>query len=77
LSRQSKGLEPLPEAQKELEIEQPQLFKKIPEPWKAGLESLLISHRISAQCQQISKFAGQTLTKQFIAKSVDTTKNNG
>jgi len=70
--RQNKGQEPLSETQKELEIENPLLFKKIQEPWKANLESLLISHRISGQCQQISKFGGQTLTKEFLAKSIET-----
>jgi len=69
--RQNKGQEPLSETQKELEIENPLLFKKIQEPWKANLESLLISHRISGQCQQISKFGGQTLTKEFLAKSIE------
>jgi len=69
--RQNKGQEPLSETQKELEIENPLLFKRIQEPWKANLESLLISHRISGQCQQISKFGGQTLTKEFLAKSIE------
>jgi len=75
-SRQTKGQEPLPESQKELEIENPLLFKRIPEPWKASLESLLISHRISVQCSQISKFGGQTLTKEFLAKSIESSNKS-
>jgi len=71
VARLAKGLEPLPDTHKELEIENPQLFKKYPEPWKASLESLLVSHRVSTHCQQITQFAGQTLTKQFIAQSLD------
>jgi len=70
-SRLQKNQPLLPESLKELEHENNQLFKKIPEPWKANLESLLISHRISEQCHQVSEFAGQTLTKQFLTKSID------
>jgi len=70
-ARQAKGQELLPEGLKEMKIENPQLFKKLPEPWKAGLEALLISNRISAQCHQVKQFAGQTLAKQFIARTVD------
>jgi len=75
VARQAKGLELFPEGLKELEIENPQLFKKVPDPWKAGLEALLISDRVTAQCHQIKQFAGQSLTKMFIAKSIDSLNN--
>jgi len=67
-ARKAKGLEPLPETQKELEIESP-LFKKPPEP--SRLESLLIAQRINTHCDQISQFAGQSLTKQFLLKALN------
>jgi len=60
--------EPLPETPEQLELENP-LFKKIPEP--SCLESLLVSNRISNHCKQILQFSGQTLTKQFLTKSLD------
>jgi len=70
-ARKEKALEPLPETQKELEIEAPAIFKKPPEP--SRLESLLIAQRISAHCDQVSQFAGQTLTKQFVLKALNDT----
>jgi len=52
----------------DLEIENPAIFKKPPQP--SGLESLLIAHRIDHHCCQVNQYAGQTLTKQFVAKSI-------
>jgi len=52
----------------DLEIENPAIFKKPPQP--SSLESLLIAHRIDHHCCQVNQYAGQTLTKQFVAKSI-------
>jgi len=73
ISRKEKNLEPLQEGQKELELENPTIFKKPAEP--SRLESLLLAQRIMNQCNQISEFGAQSLTKQFLLKSLnDSTK---
>jgi len=66
--RAAKGQALLSEHIKDLEIEAPATFKKPPEPWKAGLESVLVSQRIWEHCMQISQYSGQALTKQFLTK---------
>jgi len=66
--RAGKGQPPLSENIKDLEIEVPAIFKKTPEPWKAGLESVLVSQRIWEHCLQISQYSGQALSKQFLTK---------
>jgi hypothetical protein len=66
--RSSKGQPLLSENIKDLEIEMPSIFKKTPEPWKAGLESVLVSQRIWEHSVQISQYSGQALTKQFLTK---------
>jgi len=68
-TRKEKGFEPLPESQKDLEIEAPAIFKKPAEP--SRLESLLIAQRINSHCDQISQFSGQSLTKQFLLKALN------
>jgi len=68
ISREVKGQPKLTENIKDLEIEQPAIFKKPPEPWKAALESVLVSQRIWEHCTQISEYSGQALTKQFLTK---------
>lgn len=67
-TRSAKGQPLLSENIKDLEIEAPAIFKKPPEPWRAGLESLLVSERIWEHCVQISHYSGQALTKQFLTK---------
>jgi hypothetical protein len=57
----------LGETLKDFEIEQPAIFKKPPEP--SHLESLLIAHRMDSHCDQIMKFSGKTLEKQYILKA--------
>jgi len=64
----SKNLPLQTENIKDLEIEQPSIFKKPPEPWKSSLESVLVSQRIWEHCTQISEYSGQALTKQFLTK---------
>jgi translation initiation factor 3 subunit H len=73
--RALKGQQPLSENIKDLEVEVPQIFKKAPEPWKAGMESVLVSQRIWEHCQQISSYSGQALTKQFLAKYFEESSN--
>lgn len=68
-TRKEKGFDPLPETQKELEIEAPTVFKKPPEP--SRLESLLIAQRIDSHCDQVMNHAAQSLTKQFFLKSLN------
>jgi len=68
VSREVKGLPKLSENRKDLEIEHPSIFKKPAEPWKAALESVLVSQRIWEHCTQISEYSGQALTKQFLTK---------
>jgi len=68
-SRKEKNSEPLSEKIKDLEMEFPSVFKKPPEP--SRLESLLLSQRINYHCDQITKFAGQSLTKQFAIKALN------
>jgi hypothetical protein len=53
---------------KELEVEQPQLFKISPEP--SLLESLLIANQINHHCEQIIEFGGQTVTKLYLASAL-------
>jgi len=65
--RKKEGNDPLPESLKELELENPQVFRKPPE--SSRLESLLISHRISTHCQQITAFVGNSGQK-LLNKSV-------
>jgi len=66
--RKEKGLDVLPEGQKELEIEYPSVFKKPQEP--SRLDSLLIAQRINNHCDQIVQFAGQSLTKQYMLNAL-------
>jgi len=62
------GEAPLPEDLRDLEIENPTLFKKPVEP--SQLETLLISYKISTHCDQIIHYAGKSLTHQYTAKSL-------
>jgi len=69
VARKEKREPALPEGIADLELENPGVFKKPPQP--SSLESLLISHRIDHHCRQVNQFAGQSLSKQFIAKSLE------
>jgi len=68
LARKERKEPLLPESLADLEMENPTVFKKPSQP--SHLESLLIAQRIDTHCDQIQAFAGQSLTKQFVAKSV-------
>jgi len=68
-SRKEKALDPLPESQKELELENPSVFKKPTEP--SRLESLLVAQRINYHCDQVVQYAGQALKKQFVLKALN------
>jgi len=69
LLRKEKGLDLLPEHQKDLEIENPAVFKKPQEP--SRLESLLVAQRVNYHCDQIVQYAGQSLSKQFMLKALN------
>jgi hypothetical protein len=58
----------LPEDIRDLEIENPTVFRKPAEP--SQLESLLIAHRIHMHCDQVIQFAGKSLTKQYAVKGL-------
>jgi len=68
-SRKEKGLDTLPENQKDLELENPTIFKKPTEP--SRLESLLVAQRINYHCDQVVQYAGQALTKHFVLKALN------
>lgn len=67
-SRAEAGEPLLSEDLKDLEIENPTLFRKPQEP--SQLESLLIACRINQNCDQMIKFAGKSLTKQYAVKAL-------
>jgi len=68
VQRLEAGELPLPEDPRDLEIENPSLFKRPTEP--SQLETLLIAYKISTHCDQIIRFAGKSLTHQYTAKSL-------
>jgi len=70
-ARKARGEKPLGETLKDFEIEQPTIFKKPAEP--SHLESLLIAHRMDSHCDQIMKYSGKTLEKQYVLKAVHDT----
>ena len=66
-ARAARGEEPLPEE----DMSTNSLFKPIPKP--SRLESMLITNQMSAYCQQINQFSGQSFAKLFLMQSL----NNG
>jgi translation initiation factor 3 subunit H len=58
----------LPETLKELEVEEPQLFKIPTEP--SLLETLLIANQINNHCEQMIEFGGQAITKLYLFSSL-------
>uniref|UniRef100_A0A6B2L947 MPN domain-containing protein n=1 Tax=Arcella intermedia TaxID=1963864 RepID=A0A6B2L947_9EUKA len=75
-SRQLKGLEPLSENLKDLEGENPSAFRKIAEPWRPNLDSLLLYNRIDEHCQQISAFAAKAMVKDYVANLTEPKNGN-
>jgi len=67
-ARVARGDKPLGETQRDYEIEQPLIFKKPPGP--SYLELLLVSNRMDSHCDQIVKFSGKALTKQYLLKQM-------
>ena len=67
VARRARGEEPLPEE----DLTHNSLFKPIAKP--SRLESLLITDQMSAYCQQINQFTGQSFAKLFLLQSL----NNG
>eukprot|EP01126_Amoeba_proteus_P007812 TRINITY_DN1283_c0_g1_i4.p1 TRINITY_DN1283_c0_g1~~TRINITY_DN1283_c0_g1_i4.p1 ORF type:complete len:311 (+),score=83.25 TRINITY_DN1283_c0_g1_i4:302-1234(+) len=67
--RKAAGQPLLSEDMRDLEIENPSLFKKPVEP--SQLESLLIAHRIDTHCERITQFGAQALTKLYVVKALD------
>jgi len=59
----------LPEDIRDLEIENPILFKKPAEP--SHIDTLLLSYKISTHCDQIIQYAGKSLTHQYTVKSLE------
>jgi translation initiation factor 3 subunit H len=68
IARAETGEALLPEDVRDLEIENPSLFRKPTEP--SQLEALLIAHRINSHCDQVIQFAGKSLTKQYTVKGL-------
>jgi len=60
----------LPEDPRDLEIENPSLFRKSVEP--SQLDSLLLSYKIHSHCDQIIDFAGKSLAHQFVMQGIPT-----
>ena len=64
-ARRARGEEPLPEE----DLSTNALFKPISKP--SRLESLLITNQMSAYCQQINAFSGQSFAKLFLMQSLN------
>ena len=64
-ARRARGEEPLPEE----DLSTNALFKPITKP--SRLESLLITNQMSAYCQQINAFSGQSFAKLFLMQSLN------
>jgi len=65
VTRRARGEEPLPEE----DLTHNSLFKPIPKP--SRLESLLITDQMSAYCQQVNQFTGQSFAKLFLMQSLN------
>jgi len=66
--RKLNGEPPLPEGLKELEMENPSVFKKPQEP--SRLESLVITNQIHNYCTQISQYGAQCFTKLYLSNAL-------
>jgi translation initiation factor 3 subunit H len=62
VARRARGEDPLPE-------DTPQAYKAIPKP--SRLDSLLITNQMSAYCQQVNQFCGQSFAKLFLMQSLN------
>lgn len=67
--RRGKGEAPLSEEVHDLELENPSLFRKIPEP--SRMETLLLTLRASAQATQVAQYAGKALTHQYATRAFE------
>lgn len=65
VARRARGEEPQPEE----DLTTNPLFKPIPKP--SRLDSLLITNQMSAYCQQINQFSGQSFAKLFLMQSLN------
>ena len=65
VARRARGEEPLPEE----DLTTNPMFKPIPKP--SRLDSLLITNQMSAYCQQINQFSGQSFAKLFLMRSLN------
>jgi translation initiation factor 3 subunit H len=64
-ARKARGEEPLPEE----DLSNHPQFKPIPKP--SRLDSMLITNQMSAYCQQINQFSGQSFAKLFLMRSLN------
>jgi len=65
VARRARGEEPLPEE----DLTTNPMFKPIPKP--SRLDTLLITNQMSAYCQQINQFSGQSFAKLFLMQSLN------
>jgi len=68
-ARRQRGETPLSEDVPDLELENPSLFRKLPEP--SRLEAMLLTLRASNQAAQVAKIAGRVVTNQFATRSFE------
>ena len=64
-AREARGEEPLPEE----DLSSNPAFRPIPKPGR--LDALLLSNQMSAYCQQINQFTGQSFAKIFLMQSLN------
>lgn len=67
IARKAKGEPLLTEDPREIELENPSLVRKPPEP--SRLDSLLLTYRASQHADQVSVIAGKSLTTQYATKA--------
>jgi len=68
LARADTGELTLPEDPRDLEIENPTLFRKSVEP--SQLDTLLLSYKIFSHCDQIIEFAGKSTAHQYVLQGI-------
>jgi len=63
------GEMPLSEDIRDLEVENPSLFRRPTEP--SQLETLLVANRINTHCDQVVNYASRLVSKQYALKGLD------
>jgi len=67
--RKARGESLLAEDVHDLELENPSLFRKIPEPGR--LDAMLLTLRASDQASQVANYAGRALTNQYATRTFE------